>query len=72
MQWKSSYVLLEKPIPKKTPTLNTVIRNLATLGGFLGRKVDGDLCAKSIWIGFQRIQDCVFGIQMAHKLEGLD
>lgn len=72
LEWKSSYVLLEKPIPKKVPTLNTVIRNLATLGGFLGRKSDGDPGAKSIWIGFQRIQDCVFGIQMARKLEGLD
>jgi len=49
------------------------LRNLATLGGFLGRKSDGDPGAKSIWIGFQRIQDCVFGIQIARKLEeGLD
>ena len=71
LEWKSSYVLLEKTIPKKTPRLNTVLRNLATLGGFLGRKSDGDPGAKSIWIGFQRIQDCVYGIQMAHKLEGL-
>jgi len=72
LEWKSSYVLLEKTVPKKVPTLNTVLRNLATLGGFLGRKSDGDPGAKSIWIGFQRIQDCVFGIQMARKLEGLD
>jgi len=72
LEWKSSYVLLEKTIPIKVPTLNTVLRNLATLGGFLGRKSDGDPGAKSIWIGFQRIQDCVFGIQMARKLEGLD
>jgi len=71
LEWKSSYVLLEKTVPKKAPTLNTVLRNLATLGGFLGRKSDGDPGAKSIWIGFQRIQDCVYGAQMAHKLEGL-
>lgn len=72
LEWKSSYVLLEKAIPEKSPTLNTVLRNLATLGGFLGRKSDGDPGAKSIWIGFQRIQDCVFGAQMARKLEGID
>jgi hypothetical protein len=72
LEWKSSYVLLEKTIPKHAPTLNTVLRNLATLGGFLGRKSDGDPGAKSIWIGFQRIQDCVFGAQMARKIEGLD
>ena len=72
LEWKSSYVLLEKKVPKKVPTLNTVLRNLARLGGFLGRKSDGDPGAKSIWMGFQRIQDCVYGIQMARKLEGLD
>jgi hypothetical protein len=72
LEWKSSYVLLEKTIPKKAPTLNTVLRNLATLGGFLGRKSEGDPGAKSIWVGFQRIQDCVFGAQMARKLEELD
>ena len=71
LEWKSSYILLEKKIPDKEPTLNTVLRNLAILGGFLGRKSDGDPGAKSIWIGFQRIQDCVYGVQMAHKLEGL-
>jgi len=72
LEWKSSYILLEKAIPKTAPTLNSVLRNLATLGGFLGRKSDGDPGAKSIWIGFQRIQDCVYGVQMARKLEGLN
>lgn len=71
LEWKSSYVLLKKAIPKNTPTLDAVIRNLAILGGFLGRKSDGDPGAKSIWIGFQRIQDCAYGIQIAHKLEDL-
>jgi len=71
LEWKSSYGLLDKKIPKKVPTLNAVLRNLATLGGFLGRKSDGEPGAKSIWIGFQRIQDCVYGIQMARKLKGV-
>src|SRR5664279_3676047 len=71
LEWKSSYGLLDKKIPKEVPTLNAVLRNLATLGGFLGRKSDGDPGAKTIWIGFQRIQDCVYGIQMARKLKGM-
>ena len=45
--------------------------NLATLVGCLGRKLDGDPSAKSILIGFQRIQDCVYGIQIARKLKGV-
>lgn len=71
LEWKSSFVLADKDIPEKTPTLNEVLRNLATLGGFLGRKSDGEPGAKSIWKGFQRIQDCVYGIQIARKLDGL-
>jgi len=59
--WKSSYGLLGKKIGKEVPTLNAVLRNLATLVGFLGWKF-GDK-------KFQRIQDCVDGIQMARKLK---
>jgi len=58
-------------LDKKVPTLNAVLRNLAILGGFLGRKSDDDPGAQSIWIGFQRIQECVYGIQMARKLKGV-
>ncbi|MBU0654909.1 MAG: hypothetical protein KJ914_07480, partial [Gammaproteobacteria bacterium] len=36
--------------------------------GFLGRKGDGEPGAKSIWIGFMRVQDCILGIQMAGEL----
>lgn len=71
LEWKSSYVLLEKKLPKKMPLLNAVLRNLAQLGGFLGRKSDGDPGTKSIWIGFQRMQDCVYGVQMAEKIKEL-
>jgi hypothetical protein len=71
LEWKSSYLLGKQKLPQGIPTLNDVIRNLATLGGFLGRKSDGDPGSKSIWIGFQRIQDCVYGIQISRELDGL-
>jgi hypothetical protein len=48
LEWKSSYVLLEKTLPKTMPSLNSVLRNLAQLGGFLGRKSDGDPRTKSM------------------------
>jgi IS4 transposase len=41
LKWKSSYALLKKAIPKKAATLNTVLRNLAAVSGFLGRKSEG-------------------------------
>jgi len=71
LEWKSSYLLGKKPLPKGIPTINDVIRNLAMLGGFLARKSDGEPGAKSIWTGFQRIQDCVYGIQISQELKEL-
>ena len=71
LEWKSSYLLGKQSLPIGIPCLNDVIRNLAQLGGFLGRKSDGEPGSKSIWIGFQRIQDCVYGIQISRELGGL-
>jgi hypothetical protein len=36
---------------------------LAKLGGFLGRKCDGFLGPKAIWIGLQRLRDFMWAIQ---------
>ncbi|WP_304413094.1 IS4 family transposase, partial [Cupriavidus sp. amp6] len=50
--------------PKGTPvTLNQIIRLAASLGGFLGRKSDGEPGAKTIWIGMQRNMDVALTIQ---------
>ncbi|HHK75085.1 MAG TPA: IS4 family transposase, partial [Rhizobiales bacterium] len=68
LEWKSAYRLNKQPLPPETPSLNDVLRQIAKLGGFLGRKGDGDPGAKSIWMGLQRIQDCIYGIQLAQEL----
>jgi len=68
LEWKSAYRLNEQPLPSETPSLNDVLRQIAQLGGFLGRKGDGNPGAKSIWIGLGRIQDCLYGIQLAREL----
>jgi len=65
LEWQVSFRLGKQALPDGIPTLNQVIRNIAVLGGFLGRKSDGDPGAKSIWIGYQRVLDCIHGIQMA-------
>jgi hypothetical protein len=41
------------------PTLQEAIRMIAKLGGFLGRKGDGDPGVKSLWRGGQRLRDIV-------------
>ena len=71
LEWKVSYRLGKKALPDGIPSLNQVIRNLAELGGFLGRKSDGELGAKSIWLGDSRVLDCIYAIQMVSEWAGL-
>ena len=40
---------------------------MAMLGGFLARKGDGEPGVKTIWIGLQRVMDCVVGLQFMRE-----
>ncbi len=40
------------------------VRGVAKLGGFLGRKSDGDPGVKTLWRGYQRLQDFLLGDQL--------
>jgi hypothetical protein len=44
-----------------------VIRWIATLGGFLGRKSDGEPGVKTLWLGLQRIADFALGLRFARE-----
>jgi hypothetical protein len=58
-QWKALTVFTTRqPIPPPTPpSLREALRRVASLGGFLGRKSDGEPGTKSLWIGLQRLDD---------------
>ena len=60
---KGAYLLAKKARPTSAPTLNQMIRLIASLGGFLGRKSDGEPGAKTLWIGLQRTMDAASTIQ---------
>ncbi len=62
-EWEGAYVLAKKPAPKKPPTIREVIRQIAMLGGFLGRKHDGEPGVKTLWQGLARVRDFVQGIE---------
>lgn len=62
-EWKGAYILAKKPVPKAPPTIREVIRQIAMLGGFLGRKNDGEPGVKTLWLGFQRVRDFVQGVK---------
>jgi len=58
-EWKAlvAYKTQQSIPPDNPPTLREAIRLLASLGGFLGRKGDGEPGTKSLWLGFQRLDD---------------
>lgn len=58
-----AYLLAKKPIPKTPPTIRDIIRQIAKLGGFLGRKCDGEPGVKTLWLGYQRLRDFVEGVE---------
>jgi len=58
-EWKALYCFVRqdpKP-PDQPPTLREATRMVASLGGFLGRKSDGEPGTKSLWLGIQRLDD---------------
>ena len=42
--------------PEIIPSIREVTRIIAGLGGFLGRKGDGEPGVKSLWVGLQRLE----------------
>ena len=65
-EWQVLYLATqkEKKLPLQVPTLREGIRAIASLGGFLGRKGDGEPGVKTLWRGWQRLKDMVIGWQL--------
>lgn len=58
-EWKALVAYKTKnPIsPLKPPTLRETVHMTASLGGFLGRKSDGEPGTQTLWLGLQRLDD---------------
>src|SRR5437667_176387 len=57
-QWQAVFFFSTRRLPpKEPPALRTIMLMVAQLGGFLGRKSDGQPGAKSMWLGLQRMDD---------------
>ena len=58
-EWQALYATIHHQIyPQATPpTLAEVVRWIAQLGGFLGRKGDGEPGVKVLWRGLRRLDD---------------
>jgi hypothetical protein len=59
-QWKAliAFTTRDARVPAEPPTLRKAVRMMAMrLGGFLGRKCDGEPGTETIWKGLQRLDD---------------
>lgn len=58
-QWKAlvGFIHQTPAVPTIPPTLREAITMVATLGGFLNRKSDGEPGTETIWRGLQRLDD---------------
>ena len=69
-EWKALCThITQKPVPPaEPPPLREAMRMVATLGGFLGRKCDGEPGTKPIWLGLQ----CLDGIAVMWKFMAIN
>jgi hypothetical protein len=59
VEWQALYMRIHKTsvLPKSPPSTYQAIRWIAQLGGFLGRKSDGEPGIVAVWRGWLRLQD---------------
>jgi len=57
--------------PPETPSLREVVRMIASLGGYLGRKCDGEPGVTVLWRGWMRLYEDVLVLEAHKKALGL-
>jgi hypothetical protein len=56
-EWKAVYTIVKhKPAPSQAPTINEMIRFIASLGGYVIRKTTNP-GTQTLWLGLQRVYD---------------
>ena len=69
-EWKPLWITLHARtgrLPVKPPTLREAVRMIAQLGGFLGRKCDGEPGPQTLWRGLRRLDDLSQGWLVAQQ-----
>lgn len=57
-EWQALYCSIHRtPLPVQPPSRRQALRWIAQLGGFLGRKGDGEPGVQTLWRGWQRLHD---------------
>jgi hypothetical protein len=68
-EWQAVYLVTQRqPPPDTPPSLECMVRMIATLGGFLDRKCDGFPGPQTLWIGLQRAADFVLALEAQRSI----
>jgi hypothetical protein len=67
-EWHALYAAIHRTaqLPETLPTVGQVVRWMAQLGGFLGRKHDREPGVTVLWRGWQRLQDLTMMWRVVH------
>ena len=70
-EWKALYTTIHRSptIPASVPSVRQAVRWIAQLGGFLGRKGDGEPGITTIWRGWSRLMDIANMYLILHPSE---
>lgn len=69
LEWKAAYIVgNRKQPPAKPPSLREINLLVASFGGFLNRKSDGDPGVKVMWIGINRLRDFAFALEASQSI----
>ena len=70
-EWRAVYIVAKRqPPPDTPPSLDEMVRLVASFGGFLNRKGDGFPGPQSLWIGLQRTRDFVLAMDAQRASQG--
>jgi len=71
IEWQTAYIIANKKKPPgKPPGLNEMIKIIAKLGGFLGRKNDGDPGSTVIWRGLRSLHEYIKAREVFENVYG--
>jgi hypothetical protein len=74
LEWRVLYEAMrelgchDEPLPVEPPRLREAVRWVAKLGGFIGRKGDGEPGVKVLWRGLMTLHQLVRGVLIARQL----
>jgi hypothetical protein len=72
-EWKALYTTIHRTttLPERVPSVGQAVRWIARLGGFLGRKGDGEPGITTIWRGWSRLADIADMYLILHPPEDM-